>query len=212
MKKLYPVLGIVGLCWLVFLINNLLLHGQFSHLGIVPRTMSGLSGVFLAPFLHASFRHILANTVPLLILGGIISLRSPATYISITVAGTIISGTLTWLLARPGCHLGASGLVFCYFGYVMGHAWFQRSIVNSLLAVAIGFIYGSLIWGLSPFQSGVSWEAHGAGLVAGVILGAIKSPRNREIDGDGTALKYEGQPPGVNCRRPRVDLDRFRAK
>ena len=183
MRRVYPVLAFVGLCWLVFLINNLMLGGRFSHFGIVPRTMGGLSGILLAPFLHASFHHILANTVPLLMLGSIISFRSPAAYVSITVAGTIISGTLIWLLARPGCHLGASGLVFCYFGYVMGQAWFQRTIVHILLALACGLIYGGLIWGLSPFQTGVSWEAHGAGLVAGILLARMGTPDHKQMDG-----------------------------
>ena len=178
----------MGLCWLVFLVNNLLLGGRFSHLGIVPRTVSGLSGILLAPLLHASFHHILANTVPLLMLGGIISFRSPATYVSVTVAGTIISGTLIWLLARPGCHLGASGLVFCYFGYVIGLAWFQRTIVHILLAIACGVVYGGLIWGLSPFQSGVSWEAHGAGLVAGILLARMGTQRPEEIAGRTPAI------------------------
>ena len=182
MRRIYPVLAFVGLCWLVFLVNNLLLNGYFSHLGIVPRTVSGLRGILLAPLLHASFRHILANTVPLLILGGIISFRSPAKYVTITVAGTIISGVLTWLLARHGCHVGASGLVFCYFGYVMGQAWFQRTVVNILVAVGCGLMYCGLIWGLSPFQSGVSWEAHGAGLLAGLLLARIGSKNRAQVD------------------------------
>jgi len=185
MKKIYPVLGFVGLCWLVFLVNNLMLRGYFSQFGIIPRTLGGLVGIVLAPLLHASFHHLLANTVPLLILGSIISLRSPRAYISITIAGTIIGGALTWLLAHRGCHIGASGLVFCYFGYVMGHAWFQRSVMNILLALACGFIYGGLIWGLSPFQTGVSWEAHGAGLVAGVLLARIGKVGNGETEGTG---------------------------
>jgi len=170
MKKIYPVLGFVGLCWLVFLVNNVLLNGRFLHLGIVPRTAGGLEGILLAPLLHASFRHLLANTVPLLILGSLISFRSPGTYVGITLAGTLTSGALVWLLARPGCHLGASGLVFCYFGFVLGQAWFHRTFVNILLALVCGLIYGGLIWGLSPFQSGVSWEAHAAGLLAGIAL------------------------------------------
>jgi membrane associated rhomboid family serine protease len=178
MKRLYPVAAFVGLCWLVFLVNNLLLHGHFSHLGIIPRTTSGLSGVLLAPLLHASYRHLLANTAPLLVLGGVIAWRSPVNYLLITVAGTIISGTLVWLLARPGCHLGASGLVFCYFGYLMGQAWFERTAVNILVALVCAVIYGGLIWGLSPFQWGVSWEAHAAGLLAGILLAWV-GPRRK---------------------------------
>jgi membrane associated rhomboid family serine protease len=119
-------------------------------------------------------------------LGGIISIRNPAAYVMITIAGTIISGTLIWLLARPGCHLGASGLVFCYFGYVMGQGWYQRTIVNVLVALACGIIYGGLIWGLSPFQSGVSWEAHGAGLLAGILAAKIGTQRHERIDGNNT--------------------------
>lgn len=192
MRKTYPVLAFVGLCWLVFLVNNLLLNGYFSHLGIVPRTISGLSGILLAPILHDSFRHILANTVPMLILGSVISFRSPATYVTITIAGTIISGVLTWLLARHGCHIGASGLVFCYFGYVMGQAWFQRTVVHILLAVACGLIYGGLVWGLSPFHSGVSWEAHGAGLIAGILLARIGSQHHEQIDRNAPAITQPG--------------------
>lgn len=188
MRKIYPVFGFVGLCWLTFLVNNLVLNGYFSHFGIVPRTVSGLSGIFLAPFLHASFRHLLANTAPLLMLGGVISIRNPATYVLITVVGTIISGTFIWLLARPGCHIGASGLVFCYFGYVMAQAWFQRTIVNVIVAVVCGLIYGGLIWGLSPFQSGISWEAHGAGLIAGILMAKIGTQRYEKIDGKTPAI------------------------
>lgn len=179
MKKIYPVLGFVGLCWLVFLVNNVLLKGAFLPLGIVPRHVGGLWGIALAPLLHASLRHLLANTVPLLILGSVISFRSPGTFVSVTVAGTLLSGTLVWLLARPGCHIGASGLVFCYFGFVLGQAWFQRTFVNILLALVCGFIYGGLIWGLSPFQTGVSWEAHAAGLVAGILLAKMGPARPR---------------------------------
>jgi membrane associated rhomboid family serine protease len=192
MRKLNPVFVFVGLCWLVFLVNNLALGGRFSHFGIVPRTISGLSGILFAPLLHASFRHLLANTVPLLMLGGIISFRSPATYVTITVAGTVVSGVLIWLLARPGCHLGASGLAFCYFGYVMGQAWFQRTLVNVLVAIACGLIYGSLLWGLSPFQSGVSWEAHGAGLIAGVLLAWVGASRQEPIGGKVPAITKSG--------------------
>jgi membrane associated rhomboid family serine protease len=192
MRKIYPVLGFVGLCWLMFLVNNLLLGSRFSHFGIVPRTLSGLSGVVVAPLLHASFRHLLANTVPLLLLGGVISYRSPATYVGITVAGTLISGLLIWLLARPGCHLGASGLVFCYFGYVVALAWFQRTVADILVAVACGLIYGGLIWGLSPFQSGVSWEAHGAGLIAGILLARIGSPSLGHTSGGAPAIPKSG--------------------
>jgi membrane associated rhomboid family serine protease len=186
MRKLFPVLVFVGLCWLVFVVNNVMCRGYFSHYGIVPRTILGLRGILVAPFLHASFAHILANTVPLLILGSVIALRSPRAYVGITLIGAILSGAFTWLLARPGCHIGASGLVFCYFGYILEHAWLQRTPVNIVLAVGCGFLYGGLIWGLSPFQTGVSWEGHVTGLIAGLILAWIGRTPKAAIEPGGT--------------------------
>lgn len=177
MKKLYPVLFFVGLCWLVFVVNNLICHGRFNSYGIVPRTVIGLRGIVCAPFLHASFHHILANTMPLLVLGAVIAWRSPAVYLAITAAGLLISGALTWLAARHGCHIGASGLVFCYFAYIIGHAWYQRTGINILVALICGVFYGGLIWGLSPFQTGVSWEGHAAGVFAGLLLARTAKPK-----------------------------------
>jgi len=191
LKKLYPVLFFAGLCWAVFGINHLFFHDRFNSYGIVPRTVTGLRGIVCSPFLHASLHHIVANTVPLLVLGAVIAWRSRAVYLVITTAGILLSGALTWLVARHGCHIGASGLVFCYFAYIIGQAWYQRSAVNILLAVVCGFFYGGLIWGLSPFQIGVSWEGHAAGLAAGLFLARVtkSSPPAKPLIGPRLSLK-----------------------
>jgi len=180
MKKLYPVFALVGFCWLVYGVNNLICHNYFSQYGIIPRTKSGLPGIFCAPFLHASFPHLLANTIPLLVLGSIIAWRSTAAFVWITIGGTLLGGTLTWLAARNACHIGASGLIFCYFGYILAFAWFQRTVLNILLAVVCIFLYGGALWGLSPLQTGVSWEGHAAGLFAGVTLAAVGNVRKAQ--------------------------------
>src|SRR5258706_3611086 len=93
--RLVPILALTGICWLVFVINNLLWNGHLVSYGILPRHLSSLPGIIWAPFLHTSFQHLTANTLPLLILGGIICARRGNKFIGVTVAGMIIGGGLT---------------------------------------------------------------------------------------------------------------------
>ena len=118
LKRFSPILALTAACWLVFLVNNLLWGGQFDKYGIRPRQLSSLPGIVFAPFLHGSYQHLAANSFPLLVLGGILCARSKGEFVVVTVAGIVLGGGLTWLLARNACHIGASGLIFCYFGYL----------------------------------------------------------------------------------------------
>jgi len=134
LKRFTPILALVALCWLVFLINNVMWHGHFAQYGILPRHLGSLPGIIWAPFLHGSFQHLVANTVPLLIMGGIICARSEAEFGIITVSGTLLSGGLTWIFARNASHIGASGLIFCFFGYVASLAYFRRTFGTLVLS------------------------------------------------------------------------------
>src|SRR5215468_5681840 len=100
LKRFTPILILVSLCWLVFVVNNLLLGGHLNQYGIVPRHLASLPTILWAPFLHASFRHLVANTLPLFILGGVICARNQSEFSAVTVAGTLLGGALTWLFAR----------------------------------------------------------------------------------------------------------------
>lgn len=170
LKRFTPVIALTGLCWLVFVVNNLLLHGQLSQHGIVPRHVSSLPGIIYAPFLHASVKHLAANTLPLLILGGIICARSKTEFSVITVAGVLLGGGLTWLLARNADHIGASGLVFCFFGYLASLAFFKRTFGALALSVACILGYGGMLRGVLPTATMISWEGHAAGLLTGIAL------------------------------------------
>lgn len=180
MKRIYPIVGLLAVCWLMFLVNNLMMQGALSQYGIVPRTERGLLGILFAPFLHSSFQHITANSIPLFVLGSIISVRSPKAFFSVTIFGILFSGLLTWLIARPACHIGASGLVFCYFGYVIGLALYRHKVSDILVALICGVAYGGIIWGLSPFQHGVSWEGHASGLAVGWLMARFSKPSSNE--------------------------------
>jgi membrane associated rhomboid family serine protease len=154
----------------VFVVNNLLWNGHLLQYGIIPRHLNGLPGIICAPFLHASFQHLAANTVPLLVLGGILCARSRAEFTGVTVAGILLGGGLTWLVARNAVHIGASGLIFCFFGYLASLAWFNRTIGALLISVVCIVGYGGMLRGILPTSTAISWEAHVAGLVAGVSL------------------------------------------
>ena len=172
-KRFIPIILLTTSCWLVFLVNNVMLGGSFDCYGIAPRQISGLPGIVFAPFLHGSYQHLAANTLPLLILGSIICGRSRGEFVVVTVTGILLGGSLTWLFARSACHIGASGLIFCYFGYLASLAWFNRTFGTLLLSVVCIVAYGGLVRGIVPTAAGISWESHLAGLAAGVAIAAL---------------------------------------
>jgi membrane associated rhomboid family serine protease len=167
-SRFTPILALVGLCWLVFVVNNLVLHAELNRYGIIPRRISSLPGILFAPFLHSSLSHITANSLPLLILGAILCARSKVEFIVVSVCGILFGGGLTWLFARHAAHIGASGLVFCYFGYLSSLAYFRRNIGTLLLSVICIVAYGGMIRGILPTSAAVSWEGHLAGLLTGI--------------------------------------------
>ncbi len=180
LKRFTPIIILTAVCWLVFAGNELLCHGQLIEHGIIPRRLSSLPGILWAPFLHESFRHIMANTVPLLILGGILCARSKAEFAAATGVGIIAAGSLTWLLARNAVHAGASGLVFCYFGYLASLAFFNRNILTFLLSFVCLIGFGGILRGVLPTSAAISWEGRLAGICSGIALAWLYSRLNRQ--------------------------------
>jgi membrane associated rhomboid family serine protease len=174
MKRFTPIVALTGLCWLVFGVN-LLLHGQLTQYGVVPRTLHGLWGIAWSPFIHTSLHHLLANTVPLLILGAVLCARGTREFWEVTFGGIALGGALAWLVARTASHVGASGLIFCYFGYLGSQAVFRRTIGALLLTIACLGVYGGILRGILPTSVAISWEGHLAGLAAGVFLAWVNT-------------------------------------
>lgn len=164
-----PIIAVVAICWGVFVLNNLLLHAQLNRYGIIPREVHSLPGILFAPFLHSSYKHLAANSLPLLILGAIVCARSKGEFIVVTICGIIIGGGLTWLFARHAAHIGASGLVFCYFGYLGSLAFFKRNFATLCLSVVCVVAYGGIVRGILPTSAAVSWEGHLSGLLTGIV-------------------------------------------
>ena len=177
----------VALLWAIVAVNVLtgLLGLDFRDFGIRPRTTSGLWGIPLHAFLHAGFFHLFANTVPLLILGGLTAFRGEAAFLGVSAFIALGGGALVWLLARPNTnHIGASGLVFGYFGYLVGRGFYTRSVAAIIVAVLVIAFYGwSILLGVLPQGGYVSWEGHLCGLVAGAVCAFIESRGKKGRDG-----------------------------
>jgi membrane associated rhomboid family serine protease len=170
-KCLPVILVLAGIMVLVQLVNTFTANSLIPH-GIIPRTISGLQGIAFAPFLHGSIRHLLSNLVPFVVLSWLISNEGLERYVRVLVLITMLGGILVWLVGRFSIHVGASGLIFGLWTYVLARAWFQRSLVSLLIATVALFGYGGLIFGFLPLP-GISFESHIAGAIAGIVVGWI---------------------------------------
>lgn len=170
---------VLAVLWLVLLVNNVFLGGALNRYGIEPRTVSGLRGIVFAPFLHAGVAHLAANSTGLLLLGGLVLLRRRADFWMVTFVGMLVGGLCTWLLARPSIHIGASGVVFAYLGYLLCTGIFERRLGAIMLSLLVGFVWGGLLFGILPGQQGISWESHLFGLVAGAFAAWLAAGRRR---------------------------------
>ena len=161
--------GALTAFWAVFVVNTLL-GGSLLVFGVIPRTIVGLRGILFAPFLHANLNHIVANSIPFLVLGWMVMLRDQRHFIPVTVAAMVGSGLTAWLLGAPGSvHIGASGVIFGYLGFLMLTGWYSRSFGSILLSLVVTLVWGSLVFGMMPGAPGISWQAHIGGFLGGVL-------------------------------------------
>jgi membrane associated rhomboid family serine protease len=181
--RLAPVvLGLV-LMWLVTGVNLLLLQGAWLRYGVRPHDPSGLwPNLLFAPFLHVGLAHVLANSVPFAVLGGLIALQSPWRFVVVSVVGAFVGAVVVWLLGpTESVHLGGSGLVFTYFGWLIARAIRERSVLAIAVGVVAILLYGGVLWGLSPFQPGISWQGHLGGLLAGLGFARVWPTAGRKV-------------------------------
>jgi membrane associated rhomboid family serine protease len=147
------------------------LLGQNANcFAIVPRTSGGLLGIVTAPFVHGGLAHLLANLPPFVVLGALVLRHGEHTFIKVALLITFASGLLVWLLARSAAHMGASGVVFGFFGYLVAYAYFHHAVADVVIAVLVVLVYGSMLAGIKPARNGTSFEAHFFGLVAGIAV------------------------------------------
>ena len=169
-RLLRPALIFIALLWVIEVIDRLFFGGSLDYLGIRPRQLIGLRGILFAPFLHGGFNHLLANSGPLLVLGLLVLLRHKRSFLLISILIILISGLGTWLIGpSQSVHIGASGLIFGYFAFIVVNSWYERSFPAVVLAALVILHYGSIIWGVLPAGGNVSWQGHMFGLIGGVV-------------------------------------------
>ncbi len=173
-NQLRAVLTFIVLLWVIEIVDQLT-GRSLDAWGIRPRTLEGLRGIPLAPFLHGGFGHLVANTGPLLVLGLFVIMAGVGEFVEATVLIVLLGGLGTWLIGRgDAVHIGASGVVFGYVSYLIVRGILVRSFAGFTIAVIVAVVYGGLLWGVLPSHRGVSWEAHLSGLVAGVLVAWLR--------------------------------------
>lgn len=172
------MLGWITLLWVLEGIDTA--TGQaLDTYGITPREPAELLDIVPAAFLHSGWEHVASNTVPLLVLGFIAALGGIRRFAAVVLTVIVVSGLGVWLTVPPHTvTLGASGVVFGLFGYLLVRGFVDRRPLDVVVGVVIAAVYGSLLWGVLPTDSGISWQGHLFGLAGGVGAAfAFRRPR-----------------------------------
>ena len=167
------LLDLLLIAWVIEAVDQFLLGGSLDRFGIHPRNFYGLLGIPLMPWLHGGFAHLSANTLPFLALGYIMLKSEGRRFFYSSAIIILLGGLGTWLIAGKGeVHIGASGLIYGYFGYVMTRAIIEKRPIWLLTGILVALFYGGMIFGVLPQnQLPVSWEGHLTGMLAGIWLG-----------------------------------------
>ncbi len=182
------ILTFVALLYLVELIDQLTRHSLDAN-GIRPLQADGLWGIVFAPVLHAGWEHLMANTVPLLVLGFLVTLAGLSRFVWATVIVWIVGGFGTWLIGDvgSGCgptdHIGASGLIFGWLAFLLVFGIFVRRVRNIVIGLVVLVVYGGILLGAMPVLGtcgGVSWQGHLCGAIAGVVAAYVLSGPERK--------------------------------
>jgi membrane associated rhomboid family serine protease len=165
--------GTVALLWAIHIVNTIMGHA-FDIYGVIPRTLSGLWGILCAPFLHANFAHLIANTGSLLIFGWLVMLRRTRDLVTVGALSALTAGLGTWLIGGAHTvHIGASGVIFGLFGFLLSRGIFERKVwpvVGSLLSLVF---FGGMLRGVFPGLPGISWEGHLFGFLGGILAARL---------------------------------------
>ncbi|MBK8187326.1 MAG: rhomboid family intramembrane serine protease [Cellvibrio sp.] len=153
---------------------NWTFNGALNQWGLMPRQLDSLTGIYTAPFLHASLAHLINNLVGLFIFSSLLFVHSLRHYLWSSFFIITLTGILVWCFGRPALHLGASGWIFGLWSLSIATAWFDRRFINILIALVVIFFYGSMLWGVLPGDPAVSFESHLFGAFSGVVFAFIR--------------------------------------
>jgi membrane associated rhomboid family serine protease len=205
-----PGLVLVGALWVVKWIE-VKSEVSLADYGVFPRTLSGLKGVITSLFIHGDLKHLVSNSIPLLVLaGGLFYFYNSLAY-RVIIGTYLLGGFWLWLGGRESYHIGASGLVYGLTTFLFFSGMLRRDIKLMALSMLVVFLYGGMVWGIFPLFVGVSWEAHLFGAIAGILFAFVyrkegpqrkvyeweKEPEEEEADDENAYWKLPTPTPEV---------------
>ena len=213
-KAFFLMVGFIGVIWILQIANWADRYGLDFSYGILPRSLGHLGYIFIAPFLHFSWNHIEGNSGPLFVFDFLAAYRGVVKFLGVTLVVALTSGLAVWLFqGNSELTVGASGLIFGYFGYVLTRGIIERNLIDALAAVVIGLSYAYILTVAVPGAHGVSWIGHLGGLVGGIASGWIFRTRRSSLPGRRAAKPPAGPGPGTSSQElqvrqghPRADL------
>ena len=192
---LAPLLAVLSI-WIVFWVE-VTFGINFNDYGIYPRKLFGLRGIVLSPFIHGSVEHLYNNTIPLGVLTAFLFYFYQKAAPRVLIFGVLISGLLTWLIARPSYHIGASGVIYVLASFIFFKGIFAKHFRLVALSLVVVFIYGSMLWYIFPVKESISWEGHLSGFITGFVLALtirVKVPIEKKYDWEREDYNEENDP------------------
>lgn len=176
-KKIFKYSLFVPLLFLIiiwiFKLTELALETNFVKLGTYPRHIKGIFGIITSPLIHSDFKHLIGNSTSFLVLATTLFFFYRKMAFRIFILNYLISGLFLWLGGREAWHIGASGIIYGLAAFLLFSGLFRKDIRLLTISLIVIFLYGSLFWGLFPFDEKVSWEGHLMGAASGTILSFI---------------------------------------
>lgn len=185
------VVGFVALLYVIEAVDTVM-GNRLDQDGIRPLRTDGLWGILWAPLLHGGWSHLIANTVPALVLGFLVTLAGMGRFVAATAIVWLLGGFGTWLIGNIGVrcpyvgvsctstHIGASGLIFGWLAFLLVFGFFTRKVWQIVVGIVVLFGYGGVLFGVFPGNPGVSWQGHLCGAIAGVVAAYVLSGPERK--------------------------------
>jgi membrane associated rhomboid family serine protease len=181
-RGLMVVGSFVLLLYLIEILNTLLLHSLNRTFGLRPRSVDGLLDILTFPLLHASLAHLVSNTLPLITFGFLVFLSGKRVFLTALVASWLGSGVVVWLIGGFHVTVGASGLVFGLFAFLLVRGFVNHNWWQIVLSVVLFMVYGGILFGMLPtVASYVSWQAHLGGAIGGVVAALLLNTRGVDL-------------------------------
>lgn len=211
-SMVFPGLLILTL-WLIKLVE-VGFQVSFADYGLIPQTLIGLRGIFLSPMLHADWAHLSSNSVPLFLLSAGLFYYYGKKAWNIFILCWLVTGLWVWIFAADtGIHIGASGVVYALATFHFTSGILRREPRMMAFSLLVVFLYGGLVWGISPdFFPGknISWQSHLLGGLAGIVISyayRTEGPQRKiyQWDEDDDEIEYIDYESVTDEEQPKTD-------